>query len=136
MCVGRCCSKAGSGSGDKDCMGDMGALMSGPSDNGSDYAQVGHHSADNMVSKLFTLTESNLGIFWGGSNKTPSTPLTSVSEIPHLERVLVSVAFCLRRGHLFMWLTAALVEELGSFFWFFQPHSQESNETILCLIFQ
>ena len=93
MHVGRYCGKAGSG--DKGCMGDIGASMSGPSDGSSDYAQVGHCSADSMVLTLFTLTGSNLGIFWGGSNKTPLTPLVSVSEIPRLESVLVSVALCL-----------------------------------------
>jgi hypothetical protein len=35
-----------------------------------------------------------------------------------------------------MWLTAALLEELTSFFWLFQPHSQESKETILLLLSQ
>lgn len=35
-----------------------------------------------------------------------------------------------------MWLTADLLEEAVSLLWFFQPHSQESNETILFLTFQ
>lgn len=65
-----------------------------------------------------------------------STPLVSVSEIPLLERIFVPIAFCFRRGHLLMWPTADLLEEAASLLWFFQPHSQESNETILFLKFQ
>ena len=134
MRVGRHCGKTGSG--DKGRMGDIGSSMYGASDAGSNYTQVGYRSVDSMVLTFFTLTGSNLGIFWGGSNETPSTPLASVSEMPRLERVLVSAALCLRRGHFFMWLTADLVEELTSFFRFCQPHLQESNEAILSLIFQ
>lgn len=66
----------------------------------------------------------------------PSTPLVSVSEIPRLDSIFVSIAFCFRRGHLLMWPTADLLEEAVSLLWFFQPHSQESNETILFLKFQ
>ena len=123
MRVGRRCGKTGSG--DKGRMGDIGSSMYGTSDAGSNYTQVGYCSVDSMVLTFFTLTGSNLGIFWGGSN-----------EMPRLERVLVSAALCLRRGHFFMWLTADLVEELTSFFRFCQPHLQESNEAILSLIFQ
>ena len=117
-------------------MGDIDPSMSGASDGGSHYAQVCYCSVDSMVLTLYTLTRNNLGIFWGGSDESTSTPPASVSEIPRLERVLASAALCLQRGHFFIWLTADLVEELTSFFRFCQPHLQESNKVILFLVFE